>query len=159
MYILVPFYSQKFDYSCGAATLRMVLAYWGINRSETTIARMAGTTKQHGTSPTGLVNAIRSMDLSYKRSAQAQLADISAALRRGRPVLIHYREPGEESSHYALVVGMNDKEIIMHDAYHGKDFILSRAEFRRRWIGYLNYPHRNKGWMVEVWRQPAKAIA
>jgi ABC-type bacteriocin/lantibiotic exporter with double-glycine peptidase domain len=147
MQLAVPYFAQSNSSACGAASLRMLFAFHGITITEQTIARRAGTTKKHGTSPAGLYRAIRSVGLKAKRSARVLWPDVRSALDAGLPVLVHYREPGSDESHYALAIGYDKRDVVLHDPAHGKAFRLPRKAFEARWIGFLNIP-RDRGWMI-----------
>lgn len=47
----VPYYKQETEYTCGLASCRMALAYFGINNTEQELVNVLQTTLRKGTSP------------------------------------------------------------------------------------------------------------
>lgn len=84
----IPHFQQSAEGYCLPACVRMVLAYWGLQRSETAIRRILGT-RAFGT-PTFAVEHLRQWDVQiiYREWTVPQLL---TALEMGQPVILFLR--------------------------------------------------------------------
>lgn len=142
----IPFFRQRLDYTCGPAVLQMVLAFHGVSATQEKLARICKTTKATGTSRENLVRAARIHGVYAHKHSEGSLREISWFLASGIPVVVNYREPGDEEGHYAVVVGITPSQVMLHDPYHGRGFNLSRANFMRRWHG--KHVNKNRQWLA-----------
>lgn len=84
--LLVPHYPQQADGYCLPACAQMVLAYWGVNRSQNRLARQLNTIRGAGTPGSRLLNlASRSLDVQYDSGT---LDDLRAAIAQGVPSIV-----------------------------------------------------------------------
>ena len=131
----IPHFRQLTDYSCGAASLRMVLAHFGTRLSEKRLAEELGTNARTGTTRKALAAAAKSRGLAVAARHHRTIADVARDLAAGQLVIVLYREPDEDESHYAVCVRVTKERVLLHDPWHGPAFSLSRREFLRRWYG------------------------
>lgn len=149
----VPHYRQLSDFSCGAAALRMVFAAFGIRASEKALAAALGTNARTGTSRKALAKIAATRGLRAHARHRRTLADVARDLAARRPVIVLYREPDDDTSHYAVCVAVSPRRVTLHDPWHGPSFSLPRREFLRRWHGtHRSYPH----WAMTFPEVPAR---
>lgn len=149
----IPHYHQATDYSCGAASLRMVLAHFGIRTSEKRLAAALGTNTRTGTSRKAIIDHAKTRGLEVTARHHLTLADVAADVAAKRPVIVLYREPEEDVAHYAVCVGVTKTHVRLHDPWHGPAFALTRRDFLRRWYGSHRATPR---WAVAFWREKKK---
>ncbi len=130
----VPYFKQDTEYTCGPTALQMVLAYYGMRQSEVTLTKQLKTTSNQGTSIQHMLEVARQNDFYVYMNNEASLGEISYLLTTFRaPSIIRYLETGQDEDHYAVVVGLSDREVILNDPWHGPLTRLSRLEFEKRW--------------------------
>lgn len=130
----VPYFKQDTIYTCGPAALQMVLAYYGMRQSEQTLAEQLKTSDSKGTSIQHMLDVARRSDFYVYMNNEASLGEITYLLTAFRaPSIIRYLETDQDEDHYAVVVGVSDRDVILNDPWHGPKTRLSRLEFEKRW--------------------------
>src|SRR5689334_11407481 len=104
----VPHFKQELPSSCLAACVRMILAYYGIPRTEAQIRAHLGTSP-HGT-PARALFLLPSLGLAV-RVEQSNLAELEASLVAGVPPLVFVETSHLEywtlrCDHVAVLVGV-----------------------------------------------------
>lgn len=128
----VPFVRQEENW-CGPAALASVLAYYGVNHDQKSIAQAVYTQGLKGALITDLENYARGLGFQTKLGS-GDLADITEALRNKRPAIVIvdlgfwvFTRP-----HYLVVTGITDKGVRAHTGYE-PDRFFDRREFERIW--------------------------
>lgn len=147
----MPYVAQRFDFTCGPAAVRMVLGYYGISVGPLRAWWYTKVRRRSGTSRRNLARALRTAGLHVHAHHGSSIAEVRGYVRRGVPVVVNYREPDQNVGHYAVVVGMTKRSILLRDPYHGPRFSLPLGAFRRRWLGSRPYHPR---WMLAAMLRP-----
>ena len=138
----VPPKPQECEFSCGAGALRSVLHYFGINKTEEEIRKVAGTNESDGTRTENLIKAARTFGLRTKAKYNMDEQDLKDWLDEEKPVIICFQAWGpkkkyknKESGHYAVAIGYDKKNLYLQDPKirtkaRGH---LSWKEFIKRW--------------------------
>lgn len=135
---LKPF-GQKAGH-CGAASLKMVLDYWGTSVSEQEIAEIAGTSEGDGTSSQGIVKAAEHFGFKVLVKERSTIADLRAYIRKRIPVIVDWFL--SDDGHYSVVVDLDKKNIIMADPAVRKPLIyvntrkMSIERFQTLWFDF-----------------------
>jgi ABC-type bacteriocin/lantibiotic exporter with double-glycine peptidase domain len=115
----VPHYKQEFHYSCAAACVRMVLAYFSYAISEAEVRQLLNT-QPHGTKARHLT-AVGSLgfDVELVSGNLAQLRDLIA---QGVPPIVFVdTAPLDywtlDCAHVAVVVGIDDNVVYLNDPF------------------------------------------
>src|SRR5258708_2692779 len=98
---------------CGPASLKIILDYYGVNKTEQELALLCGTTIELGTSDAGIKAAAESLGFKVEVKNNASLEDIQMWLDKKIPVIVDWftrgRKDYEDSDiaegHYSVVVG------------------------------------------------------
>lgn len=146
MVLQVPYYKQDKVYTCGPASLKMVLGFFGKILKERTLVRHLGTTKD-GTSHKELINFARRKGFYCYVHEGASLHQLKHFIDVGLPAIVNYIEPSEDEGHYSVVVGHRNGNIIMHDPWNGEKFMIKEEDFKHRWHDH----HRTfncSGWIL-----------
>jgi ABC-type bacteriocin/lantibiotic exporter with double-glycine peptidase domain len=128
--LAVPFVPQEKD-TCGAASLAMVLQYWGLPADHEALAAAASEPGRRGIAGSRLVEAARGQGV-FAIAYEGGLLQLKASLEKGRPVIVALGARGE-LLHDVVVVGFEDGRVLVHDPAEGRDRSLREGEFERRW--------------------------
>lgn len=143
----VPDVRQSTSYSCGAAALQAVLAYWGTSEREDRLMARLHTTPENGTSPENIVRVAREFNLHAEVREGLGLADLEAALKKGRTVIADIQawresraEPWSrtwEDGHYVVLLGLDKTNLYFEDpSLLGARGSIPKGEFLERWHDY-----------------------
>lgn len=120
---------------CGPATLKMVLAYYGVDRSERALARLAGATREFGVDAPGLMRAARALGFRARVRDHATFSDIRRyVIDRKMPVIVDWFSADE--GHYSVVVHVDRRHIYLQDPELGRVRKMRRGDFRRIWFDF-----------------------
>ena len=126
----VPFVPQAKD-TCGAASLTMVLRYWGGEDTHDEIARELLEAELHGIPGSRLAQFARARGFeafTYKGDL-SQLRDFVA---KGWPLIVAWGL-GRDRFHNVVVVGVEDGSVIVNDPARGPRRRVSQEAFDKRW--------------------------
>ncbi|HLC68007.1 MAG TPA: cysteine peptidase family C39 domain-containing protein [archaeon] len=155
MKTVFPYFTQRYSYSCGPACLRMAFAAHGLQISEKEIALATGTSPS-GTSIQGMLDGCRKHGFKRTSYENSSLTDIKSAIRRGVPVVVNYMEPNDYEDHFAMVVGVGTKYVVLNDPWNGRSFRVERKDFMKRWWGWTNDRKKKiRKWMMTVEKRVA----
>jgi len=138
----VPFYPQEM-FQCGPAALAGVLNYWGIRISPQEIAEEIYSRSARGTLNVDMMLYTRKKGLratQYKGSFE----DIKGNIDWGYPliVLVDYGFWVYQQNHFMIVLGYDDKGVIVHSGKERHKFILLN-DFLESW-------KRAKFWTLRI---------
>jgi sialate O-acetylesterase len=140
--IALPDVQQPDNYSCGAAALMSVCAYFGVGPEDLDeFKRSLGTDEKEGTNVWCMRDMARGLGLCAEVRHGMRLDDLKKRLDDGAPVICSfqaYGEPGayyrDDDGHYAVAVGYDDENFYFMDPVQaGRRGFLPAKEFERRW--------------------------
>ena len=150
--LIVPYYKQNRDYTCGPACLRMALKYFGVEQDEVSLTIRCRTTVA-GTGLAEVVEAAQYWGFQGEWKIGAKIADLTTALKLGRPIMavvdarvLHRIEMTKPMGHMIVILSMNNNMIFYHDPEIGPEQIVSQSIFTTAWE---NLRKR----MVTIWPQ------
>jgi len=112
----------------------MILAYYGMTASEKAIGRRAKTTVSCGTSPENIVVAAQSFGLEGRWKKNATINDLRKSFDKGVPVIVSWIS--EDELHYSVVVGVDDRRVVLLDPETAKRRIFDHERFMRIWLDF-----------------------
>lgn len=129
---------------CGPASLKMVLEYWIINKSEKEVAVACNRDPNLGIDDASLKKAAESYGLTVEIENNASFDSIQKWLDRKVPVIVNWftrgrRDYGDEEvpdGHYSVVVGLDDTYIYLQDPEIGGLRKLNRDDFMHVWFDF-----------------------
>jgi len=120
---------------CGPVSLRMVLDYFGIKKSEKELAKLSDCSKSKGVEAEGLLKAVKKFGLKGFIKDFSEISDIRKyILERKIPVIVDWFSVDE--GHYSEEVGINNKNIYLQDPELGKVRKLEINDFKRIWFDF-----------------------
>lgn len=121
---------------CGPATLKMVLAFYGVEKTEAELATLTGTNDEVAAEGDKLLEVAKSFGLKGFVKDFAELSDIKEyVMNKQIPVIVDwfYKDDG----HYSVVVDVNDETILLQDPYLGYVRSLKPDTFYRIWFDFI----------------------
>ncbi len=124
-------FQQTSDSSCAPAALATVLRKWGMDATESSVARFAGTSRL-GTSMPQLIVAARALGINAieLRPTWEQMQQIN----RPGVLSISLATGAIKRPHAVALLAINDSVAIIGDPAWGKIFYLDRATLARFWL-------------------------
>ena len=131
---LSPFRQTSLE-RCGPACLRMLVGFYGVEKTEATLARVCRTNRKFGTSIENLVRAVKQLGFAVEQKDGATLLDLENYVRqKKRPVIVEWFSI--DDGHYSVVVGIDKANIILLDPEIGQCRKIAREKFLRLWFGF-----------------------
>lgn len=143
----VPFVRQKTDFYCGPASLEMVFGYFNCEKLQDELAVKMNTKKNIGTKKNKMIEAVKENGFHYFTKKNGSIEELVDLVSKNIPVIVNFIEPSDEVSHYAVVVGFFNDEIVLSDPWNGNDFKIKTDEFINRWYGHED---TKKRWLLAV---------
>jgi predicted double-glycine peptidase len=139
-----PFQETLFRSYCGPAALKILLSYYGVEKSEKELAKLCGTRKELGTDGQGIKRVAESLGLKVKIKNYGNFEDIAGWLNKGVPVIVNwftrgradYPDSETADGHYSVAAGLDGKFIYLQDPELGKMRKIKRADFMRVWFDF-----------------------
>lgn len=139
-----PFQETLHGGYCGPASLKMVLAYYGVDKDEEEVAERCGRDPDLGTDDESIKKAAGAYGFRVEIQNNASFDDIQHWLDKKVPVIVNWFTRGRSDyddsevpdGHYSVVVGLDNKNIYLQDPEIGKMRTLSRDNFMRVWFDF-----------------------
>jgi predicted double-glycine peptidase len=128
---------------CGPASLKAVLAYYGVNKTEAELAQLSGANPEDGTRPEGLARAAKALGFQAEVRDNVSFDDLKGWLAKGAPVIVDWWSTDE--GHYSVVTAIRDGHVYMKDPELGTERALPMAEFERVWFDFEQPSRLHKG--------------
>lgn len=140
-----PFQETLFKSMCGPASLKMVFDYYGTEKSEEEIAKLAGTTGDLGTDDQGIKKAAEELGFKVEIKNESSFENIQDYLSKKIPVIVNWFTRGRidyddsqvPDGHYSVVVGLDDEFIYLQDPEIGKLRKIERDDFMKVWFDFM----------------------
>jgi len=141
-----PFQETLHANMCGPAALKMILAYYNLDKGEAELAKLCDTTDDLGTDDQGLKKAAESFDLKVEIKNNSSFEDIQKWLDKDVPVIVNWFTRGRNDypdsevadGHYSVVVGLDDEYIYIQDPEIGDMRKIEREDFMRVWFDFTD---------------------
>lgn len=132
MLAVKPF--QQSSGLCGPASLKMVLEYFGVKKSEKELAKLSKAHPHHGTTAANLVAAAKKLEFKAHYKDFSSLKEIKKYLDKKIPVIVDWWSV--DDGHYSVVAGLDKKFIYLQDPELGKINKLDLITFQRNWFDF-----------------------
>ncbi|MCX6719656.1 MAG: C39 family peptidase [Candidatus Staskawiczbacteria bacterium] len=129
---------------CGPASLKIVLEYYGINKSEDELIQLCKFKKGLGVDDKGIKTAAEKFGLKAVIKNNSSFKDVEKWLTRGTPVIVNwftrgrtdYGDSSVADGHYSVVMGLDDSFIYLQDPELGAMRKIERNNFMRVWFDF-----------------------
>ena len=138
-------FQEKLNCSyCGPATLKILLNYYGIKKSEKELAKMMSWRKDLGVDDKGIKKAAELLGFKVEIKNNSSFKDVEKWLKKGVPVIVDwfargrtdYNDSDVADGHYSVVVGLDDKFVYLQDPEIGTMRKLEREDFMTVWFDF-----------------------
>ncbi len=120
---------------CGPAALKMVFDYYGLEMTEKKLSRFCRSTPERGTRAENMLKAASRLGFRGYIKNFATLADIKKlVLKKKIPVIVDFFSVDE--GHYAVVRGIDAKNIYIEDPEYGLMRTIKLSDFKRVWFDF-----------------------
>ncbi len=119
---------------CGPASLKMVLEYFGIKKSEKELAKLCRANPHHGTTATNMVLAAKKLGFKAAYKDFSSIKEIKKYLDKKIPVIVDWFSL--DDGHYSVVAGIDTKFIYLQDPELGKINKIDLITFQRVWFDF-----------------------
>lgn len=141
---LKPFQETLRQSYCGPASLKIVLSYYGVAKTEKELAKLSDWNKELGVSGAGIKKAAEKLGLRAMIKNNSDFADIKKWLEKKTPVIVDWFTRGRSDSgdadiadgHYSVVCGLDARYVYLQDPEIGKIRKLSREDFKKVWFDF-----------------------
>jgi len=129
---------------CGPATLKIILGYYGVDKTEKELAKIAGWKKGLGIDDKGMMKVAEKLGFMVVIKDNSNFKDIQKWLDREVTVIVNwfsrgrndYPESETADGHYSVAIGLDDKFIYLQDPEIGKLRKIKREDFMRVWFDF-----------------------
>lgn len=139
-------FRQKPGY-CGPASLKMVLSYFGTEKSENELVKLSGCKKDKGVEANGLLKAAKKLGFKGFIKDFSNIEDIKKFVIDKKILIIVDWFSGDDG-HYSVVVGINKKNIYLQDPELGRLRIMKLVDFERVWFDFSGPFLRSKNDLI-----------
>jgi predicted double-glycine peptidase len=152
--VALPDVQQPDEFSCGAASLMSILAYYGAGPEDyDVLKKMLGTTQKNGTDYHHMIRFAGEQGLQADAKAEMTLAQLERCLDECKPVICSIQAYAEkvpeekraevykkdDNGHYLVAIGYDEQNVYFMDpSLTGRRGFLPKTEFEARW-------HDNEG--------------
>jgi predicted double-glycine peptidase len=125
-------YHQTSESSCAPAAMATVLHRWDLNETESSIARLAGTSRL-GTSMPQLVVAAREIGMEALEISPATWEQMRQINRPGVLATWLVGRAGNRVAHATALLGIREDAALVADPAFGRIYAVPRARFQEIW--------------------------
>jgi predicted double-glycine peptidase len=120
---------------CGPASLKMVLDYYGLDKSEQELIELTDCNMDLGVEAGRLLTTAQDLGFNGYIKDNAELPDIKQeVIEHKRPVIVDWFS--EDDGHYSVVVDINDENIYLLDPELGYVRAMRLNKFYRVWFDF-----------------------
>lgn len=139
-----PFQETLHGSFCSPAVIKMVLDFYGIEKTEAEVAILSNKDDDLGISDADIKRTLEGEGLKVDIKNFASFEDIHAVLDKGAPVIVDwmtrgrydYEEDEVADGHYSVVVGQDGENIYLQDPEVGRMRTITKEDFIRVWFDF-----------------------
>lgn len=141
-----PFQETLRGSFCGPAVIKMVLAYYGVEKSEAEVAILSNKDDDLGIGDADIKRTLEKEGLKVEIKNFASFEDIQAALDKKAPVIVNWMTRGRNDydedevvdGHYSIVIGLDEENIYLQDPEVGRVRKIQKEDFYRVWFDFTS---------------------
>lgn len=129
---------------CGPASLKMVLDYWDVSKTENELAKLCNTEINSGTNDISIKNTAESFGFKVEIKNNSSFEDIRYWLDKKIPLIVDWFTRGRKDysdsevadGHYSVVVGLDQEFIYLQDPKIGSLRKIEKSDFYKVWFDF-----------------------
>lgn len=153
---LQPFQETLHCGMCGAASLLIVLKYYGVEKSEQELASMLDIDSKLGTDSMSIKRVVENLGLKVEIKNECTFEDIEKWLDRKIPMIVDWFSHGRTDysdsemadGHYSVVAGLDKEYIYLQDPEIGGIRRMKREDFMGVWFDFEGELIKSDGLIV-----------
>jgi predicted double-glycine peptidase len=142
-----PFQETLHSHMCGPASLKIVLDYYGITKTEKELAQITDMISDLGIDERGIEKAAKMLGFNVTIKNESTFDDIETWLQKGVPLIVDWFTRGRSDypdsevadGHYSVIVGLDDEHIYLQDPEIGDARKIKRKDFLLVWFDFRGY--------------------
>lgn len=120
---------------CGPASLKMVLSYYGVNKTEKELTRLTNCTRKWGVEAWKLLDVAQQLGFHGFIKDESTYKDIeNYVIKKEIPVIVDWFS--EDDGHYSVVVDIDKENIYLMDPELGYVRAMRLKKFWRVWFDF-----------------------
>jgi ABC-type bacteriocin/lantibiotic exporter with double-glycine peptidase domain len=139
-----PFQETLHASMCGPASIKILLGYYGIEKTEEELARVAALDKELGINDSSIVKVFENLGFKTTVKNNSSYEDIQNWLEKKVPVMVNWFSRGRQDypdsavaeGHYSVVCGLDETDIYLQDPEIGKVRKMNREDFETVWFDF-----------------------
>ncbi|MEI8103812.1 MAG: cysteine peptidase family C39 domain-containing protein [Candidatus Moraniibacteriota bacterium] len=139
-----PFQETLNASMCGPASLKIVLDYYGVEKTEEELATLCDKDDDLGTDDQGLKKAAEQLGFKVEIHNESTFEDIKGWIGKGVPVIVNwftrgrmdYADSDVSDGHYSVVMGLDEEYIYLQDPETGSMREIEREDFMTVWFDF-----------------------
>lgn len=132
---------------CGPASLKIVMDYYGVNKSEKELAELTNLTPGLGIDDKSIAKVANQFGFKVDIKNESSFEDIENWLKKGIPVIVDWFTRGRRDyddnevadGHYSVVSGLDDEYIYLEDPEIGGERKIKKEDFMKVWFDFIGY--------------------
>lgn len=129
---------------CGPASLKIVLDFYGLEKTEQELANLIGVVPGIGVDDKSIKKAAESLGFKVQIKNESTFDNIEEWLKKGVPVIVDWFTRGRcdyddsevADGHYSVVFGLDDGHIYLQDPETGSERKIGREDFIKVWFDF-----------------------
>ena len=129
---------------CGPASLKIMLGYYGVEKTEEELVRLTGADEKGEASDADIKRVAEHFGFCVEVQNEATFSDIEGWLARRVPVIVDwftrgradYSDSEVADGHYSVVAGLDDDFIYLQDPEIGGLRTIARDDFLKVWFDF-----------------------
>lgn len=130
--MIIPYYAQEKDNTCGPAALRMLLAALGIKKSEESLVKLLKTTKTKWTPNKSFSSVATHLGLDNFIKKNASISDLKK-LKNNYLIILNYMYPEDNVGHFAVLRKIDSRYVYLLDPLVGPKHKYLIKDFKAIW--------------------------
>jgi len=140
-----PFQETLHSDMCGPASLKIVLDYYGVNKTEEELSKLSNFIPGIGMDDESIVEAATILGFKAEIINNNTFEDIESWLKNEIPVIVDWFTKGRSDyhdgevadGHYSVVCGLDDGYIYLQDPEIGGIRKIERNDFMKVWFDFI----------------------
>lgn len=139
-----PFQETLHADMCGPASLKIVLDYYGLNKTEKELAGLCKLVPGLGVDDKSIAEATETLGFKVEIKNDSSFKDIENWLLKDVPVIVDWFTRGRQDyndsevadGHYSVAFGLDDGFIYLQDPETGGERKIDREDFMKVWFDF-----------------------
>ena len=139
-----PFQETLHADMCGPASLKIILNFYGLDKSEQELADLIGVVPGIGVDDKSIKRAAESLGFKVQIKNESTFDDVEEWLKKGVPVIIDwftrgrcdYNDSEVADGHYSVVFGLDGEHIYLQDPEIGGERKINKDDFMKVWFDF-----------------------